>query len=542
MGGSPVACFGKEHIVNNSAIIRIDKTPLCIFTRWYGTFADIVAFACYAKLKNFGTPDIDPSGITSLLQVMANCGDGGFGLEVMPYEDAKGRETDNGTFVLEQWDVIDIQGNRGTNHKIDDDIIERIIRIDACQPESFQIGDGFIRDIASREATFSGELAVGDVIWDRGEGSVPVRATVVGFGDSGYPYVHVDADPSSPNGKPQVPDHYAREHFGKFLGNSTWFARIPELSHPQATASAFRGRPAENNLPGQINLSAPAVEAAEESYESPVVFPELAADDVPALDDVEVADAVPALQDLVSGIGDDAPFQDAPSQGVDDLQVADDPALGFDDIDEPAYDADADAGNLAGGIVDDLMGGFRNMPQADAARQDIEETVAEPAAQPVASPFGFDGDADDFSDLDEAFDDDLSDTGLIQMVTERGIEEDEFSITNELVIPTDATPSTGDIRISEIISDIAGEGDEHLVMTNANENTSELTIVQPLPQDDEAIAAVTMQAPSDTAGRSVIIPLESYEIEPDLSTDEVAKNPKPYPDVLDADFEPYEDE
>lgn len=254
--------------MNNSAVIKIDKTPLCIYTKWYGTFADVVAYACYAKLRNFGSPDIDPSGITSLIQTMANCSNGGFGLEIMPYEAAKDLETDNGTFVLEGWDVIDIEGNRGSEHEINDDIIERVVRIDACQPESLRIGDGFIRDIASRKATFSGELAVGDVIWDRGDGVVPVRATIVGFGDSGYPYVHIDSDPAFPNGKPPVTDRYARDHFGKFLGNTSWFARIPELSHPQAKASAFRSRPAENNAPGQVNLHAASGSTAATSSDS----------------------------------------------------------------------------------------------------------------------------------------------------------------------------------------------------------------------------------------------------------------------------------
>lgn len=483
--------------MSNSAVIKIDKTPLCIFTRWYGTFDDIVAYAYYAKLKNFGTPDVDPSGITSLIQVMANAGDGGFGVEVMPYESAQGIETDNGTFVLEAWDVVDIKGNRGSEHEVSEDLVARIIRIDACQPEPFRLGDEFIRDISSRKATFSGELAVGDVIWDRGEGSIPVRATIVGFGDSGYPYVHVDMDPSSPTGKPQVPDHYAREHFGKFLGNSTWFARIPELSHPQVKAAAFRGRPADQNLPGQINLQAPAVEQAEEHYESPVIFPELEDAERPALDDVAAGQPASPMPALEADMGSDE--------------------FGFDDIDEPTD------------VEVPLDEGFGDAPATDL---ESEATDMAPVAEPA---FG-----DDFSDLDEAFDDsDLSDTGLIQMVIQRGAEEDESSITNELVIPMDATSSTDDVRIPEALAEIAGE--EHMVMTNANENTSNLTIVQPLPQDEEAIDAVTMQVPADT-GRSVFIPREPREIEPDLSTDAVAKNPKPYPDVLDADFEPYESE
>lgn len=484
--------------MSNSAVIKIDKTPLCIYTKWYGTFADVVAYACYAKMRNFGSPDIDPSGITSLIQVMANCSSDGFGVEVMPYEDSKEIQTDNGTFVLEGWEVVDIEGHRGSEHAMNDDLVERVVRIDMCQPEAMQIGAGFIRDIASRKATFAGELAVGDVIWDRGDGASPVRATIVGFGDSGYPYVHVDSDPAFANGKPRVTDRYARDHFGKFLGNTAWFARIPELSHPQATAASFRGRPVENNLPGQVSLhvwdteSKPVAtlsEAPEASEEENLM---LNMDSFPFDDEIDVDDPDDIVADNVLSTVD-VPYDDA--------------GFGTEDLDEPdnLIDDDMDDPDGIGDLVDK---------------------------------------ADD--DMDDFGGDEMTNTGLLQMVLDNADEEDEFSITNDLVIPTESTYSSEGLSVSELLdsaNQTSDNSEEHIVMTNAESDTERVKIIQPLPQDDASIDAVTIQMSDsgDTVGRSVFIPLKPSEIEPDLSTDATAKNPSPYPDVLDASFAPYEE-
>lgn len=495
--------------MSKSAVIKIDKTPLCIYTKWYGTFVDVVAYANYAKLRDFGTPEVDPSGITSLIQVMTNCSGGGFGLEVMPYEDSKKYETDNGTYILEDWDVIDIEGHRGSEHSMSDDLIERLIQIDACQPKPLQLGAEFIRDVTSRKATFAGELAVGDVIWDRGEGVAPVHATIVGFGDSGYPYVHVDNDASSSTGRPAVPDHYAREHFGKFLGNPTWFIRIPELSHPQATAAAFRGRPADQNAAGQSNLQASIVEAAEVHFENPSIF------------------------------GD---YDDEQDGGYQEPSLAGEtqPVGMLEDIDEPD---DVDM-SMLGGLFsdatdeepDDTDATWQAPYQVGTWEQADEPEQADSVADADSQSLFEDDDEDDYGS------DDFSNTDLLQMVTDLGDEEDDASITNNLVIPSDAMSSSDLMQYDEPeIADVIDEGEEtgSIVMTSAGSDTEQVKIIQPLPQDDTSIDAVTMHVNNDS-GRSVFIPLEPYEIEPDFSTSEIAKNPRPYPDVLDANFKPYD--
>lgn len=526
--------------MSNSAVIKIDKTPLCIYTKWHGTFADVVAYAGYAKLRNFGSPDVDPSGITSLIQVMANCAGGGFGVEVLPYEDAKKYETEKGTYVLEEWDVVDIEGHRGSEHAIDEDIVERIVRIDACQPESLRLGDGFIRDIASRKATFAGELAVGDVIWDRGDSGAPVRATIVGFGDSGYPYVHVDSDPSFDSGKPQVPDHYAREHFGKFLGNAGWYARIPELSHPQAKAASFRSRPAELNGPGQISAArANAVEAAEESFEDPTIFP---ASDEDTQDWMGSAETLQATQGAIvesfsdAGIIDDD-FEDLDMPDSDDLELAVTESLG----EALVSDGSASDANFDGFAQIESYGNDPNDSAEFHLGNDFTDAVfsdGEATQAPPEEPSDDDED-DDYGDDDFVG----TDTYLLQMVASKGEEEDEFSITNGMVIPSsdDLSATEDGQQIIDNLGDFVDEGTkQHIVMTNAGSDTEKVKIIQPLPQDEAAIDAVTIHA-SDT-GRSVFIPLEPHEIEPDFSTDEIAKNPRPYPDVLDANFQPYEED
>lgn len=677
--------------VSNSAIIRIDGTPLCVHTRWNGSFDDVAAFAAYARLRNFGSPDIDPSGITSLIQVMANCAGGGYGLEVMPYDDAGGIETDNGTFVLEGWEVVDIQGRRGSEHASREDLVGRLLSIDACQPVSMMLGADFIRDLASRDATFLGELAVGDVIWDRGEGAAPVRATIVGFGDSGYPYVRVDADPSSPNGVPKVPEHYAREHFGRFLGNATWFARIPELSHPQATAYEFRGRPAEENMPGQTGLTAQATEAMEVVYDDPTIFPDggeetialqpVAGDAVDGFDDFDEPDDIgivaPVNEDATAMIGDlagvdiadllaDDGDADEQAEGFETPQggetVTEEPAqptsdsladlLDFDDADDFGEDGEAaedtvatDGGSFADPFADapvagqadggdDLMGwgddstrdeqddpfaslgmdasdllGEGDGDSAEAAGwEDGQEAPEEPMHEPVAVPDdASDGQATVMfdvteqtermpeaigsEDLDEpdivfgTFDDDevipqdgdagagsggeepdeLSDTGLFKFVAEdllsvddepatayeepqevayEEVRETAYEDAQEAVqdVPQDGAlldfSDFGEV-VEEDISDIVGE--EGVVMTNSSEDTDGFTIVQPLPQDEEAFDAIaTPVQEGDETGRSVVIPLQPHQIAPDLSSIEMAKNPLPYPDVMDAAYEPYE--
>lgn len=151
-----------------------------------------------------------------------------------------------------------------------------------------------------------------------------------------------------------------------------------------------------------------------------------------------------------------------------------------------------------------------------------------------------DEEEDDFGD-----DDEMTNTGLLHMVAVLGDEEDEFSLTSEMVIPSDAVASSEALSVSELLEPSEEEATEgqRIVMTNAGSDTERVRIIQPLPQDEDAIDAVTIQMPDgDSTGRSIVIPLKPSEIEPDLSTEETAKNPSPYPDILDASFVPYDED
>lgn len=105
---------------------------------------------------------------------------------------------------------------------------------------------------------------------------------------------------------------------------------------------------------------------------------------------------------------------------------------------------------------------------------------------------------------------------------------DMFTDTGTLIVmkPVPAPESTGEIVI--VPTDVEGT-----VMTSSDEQAT-----QPLPEQGIPFSDVT---PDDTA-RNIIIPLEAPEIGPNLSTEETARNPLPYPEVMDAEFEPFVDE
>lgn len=513
--------------MSNSAIIKIDGTPLCILTKWYGGFADIEGFARYARLRNFGAPEVDPSGITSLIQVMANCVGSGFGVEVMAYDEKGLPETDNGTFVLEGWEVVDIKGNRGSAHAMDDDMVERLVRIDGSQPEHLQLGAGFIRDLASRGTTFAGELAVGDVIWDRGEGAAPVRATVTGFGASGYPYVHVDADPSAVNGVPQAPDHYAREHFGKFLGNPTWYARIAELSHPQATdgeaAPAGDGAAAEPPAsPAWVVEESVEASAAGEPYD---VGPDIEVtgeevDDAPFAQGVGAEglgahNGTDGIDELADELADEVTGE--PADGLAGVAVAD----GLDgDLDgglDGGLDGDLDdMGDLDvaadGDLYEDLFGALDEPPAEDAPATglfaDPQGTGPIPAGIPTI-PFAA-------SPKDDGA------QGASESAMEEGLSDLIRRIDN---------PDEEDRRPEPFMTEPVTIGGETFRMTSETDSTGSIPVI--------GVPASSM--PISDTGRLIVISMEAGEVPPDLSDAETAKNPLPYPDVMDAEFVPFDE-
>ena len=482
------------------AKIVIKGVPAGVLTNWPSDYMGLEALMRYARLRGFGDPESDSSALAQLLQVLGNCvsmpGDVSLG-------SADPSSDDVATVVVSGWRIADIRRMSPMSRPDDREIAETMVHIDSCQPSHQRLGEEFIFGISERAAVvFAGELSIGATIWDRDEGGRPVRATVVGFGEDGVPQVTTESDRQA---------HPAREHFSQFLGHPGMYA----TAEPAESLPAFA--PAAGVVGDDIEL----VPVWEDDDDDVVpIAPQSEASATMLADRYEVDDLEREWQETLawaSGISasrDEGTVTDASDTGgISDTgmlrrlkQNTDDEymmgSLGVTDtgilhaID--MGDAKDDDDELVVMLTDEDEEPASAVPDAGLRHDGVPHMGENPVSSSAEMAFA-DIDEPDMSDM-------LTDTGT-------------FIVMQHVPAPD----STGEVVV--VPTDIEGT-----VMTSSDEQAT-----QPLPEQGIPFADVL---PDETA-RSIVIPMEAPEIGPNLSTEETAKNPLPYPEILDAEFEPF---
>lgn len=104
-----------------------------VYLHWNGGRNDVEAFLAYCKARGFRPPEQDDYGWARLCQVIGNFigGDLSIGINTCDKLDCG---SDNGTYIIENWEVVD-RKYASWDEVVDEDYVSSMMRhIDECQP------------------------------------------------------------------------------------------------------------------------------------------------------------------------------------------------------------------------------------------------------------------------------------------------------------------------------------------------------------------------------------------------------------------------
>ena len=155
-----------------------------VYLHWNGGITSIKCFLEYCKLKGYRPPETDCYGWARLCQVVGNFFGGGYSVGVDTLSNLDCDNGDNGTYIIENWEIVDRKYECGC---VDDyDTTEFLIAIDEKMPECEQLSEDFI----TADTIATEDLKLGDVIFDTTIDGQVFKANVVGFEeDEAHPII-----------------------------------------------------------------------------------------------------------------------------------------------------------------------------------------------------------------------------------------------------------------------------------------------------------------------------------------------------------------
>lgn len=146
-----------------------------VYLHWNGGITSVECFLEYCKLKGYRPPETDCYGWARLCQVVGNFFGGGYSVGVDTLSNLDCDNGDNGTYIIENWEIVDRKYECGC---VDDyDTTEFLIAIDEKMPECEQLSEDFI----TADTIATEDLKLGDVIFDTTIDGQVFKANVVGF-------------------------------------------------------------------------------------------------------------------------------------------------------------------------------------------------------------------------------------------------------------------------------------------------------------------------------------------------------------------------
>lgn len=138
--------------MSNSCFVKFkgDNHDLGIYLHWNGGRDSIEAFCEYGKLKKYNC------NMINFITIVKNF----FGGDSSIYLEKYNYHTDNGTYVLKDWNIIDRKNFDGYEQN-EHDLKEMLIQIDESQPVDVQLGKDFLNsDIVNIK-----DLKIGDKVF-----------------------------------------------------------------------------------------------------------------------------------------------------------------------------------------------------------------------------------------------------------------------------------------------------------------------------------------------------------------------------------------
>ena len=126
--------------MGDRAVISNKNKNLGIYLHWYGYREFVESVLAYCDLKQYRNPDVDDEyGWARLCQVLGNTLGGTISLGIGKFERMDTDNWDNGTYIIEGWDIKERLYQQYEDAKMKDSMFENLKYINDKQPKDEQL-------------------------------------------------------------------------------------------------------------------------------------------------------------------------------------------------------------------------------------------------------------------------------------------------------------------------------------------------------------------------------------------------------------------
>ena len=124
--------------MGNRAVITTTKKDLGVYLHWNGGRDSVEGFLTFCKIKGFRRPETDCYGWSYLCTVIGNFFGDGYSLGIDKYEYLDTDNYDNGTYIIEDWEIVDRKFFKGKEQQAY--LLQDMLKdINSSQPEQLKI-------------------------------------------------------------------------------------------------------------------------------------------------------------------------------------------------------------------------------------------------------------------------------------------------------------------------------------------------------------------------------------------------------------------
>ena len=135
--------------MGDRAVISNKNKNLGIYLHWYGYREFVESVLAYCDLKQYRNPDVDDEyGWARLCQVLGNTLGGTISLGIGKFERMDTDNWDNGTYIIEGWDIKERLYQQYEDAKMKDPMFENLKYINEKQPKDEQLKDEELKAFA----------------------------------------------------------------------------------------------------------------------------------------------------------------------------------------------------------------------------------------------------------------------------------------------------------------------------------------------------------------------------------------------------------
>ena len=135
--------------MGDRAVISNKNKNLGVYLHWYGYREFVESVLAYCDLKQYRNPDVDDEyGWARLCQVLGNTLGGTISLGIGKFERMDTDNWDNGTYIIEGWDIKERLYQQYEDAKMKDSMFENLKYINEKQPKDEQLKDEELKAFA----------------------------------------------------------------------------------------------------------------------------------------------------------------------------------------------------------------------------------------------------------------------------------------------------------------------------------------------------------------------------------------------------------